>query len=123
MSRFRFTRPHHLFQILLLLINFASGCHAPHEVEIHPEVKASPRAGVTITNRDNFTYPRVTVFVKGFYTAEAGDIAAGQSVQIPFDSFVDDGGHHFDITTMQPEAIRIRAWLNGQAASKIFQVK
>ncbi|HEY0547906.1 MAG TPA: hypothetical protein VGC91_21180 [Pyrinomonadaceae bacterium] len=122
MSRFRFTRPHLLFQILLL-INFASGCHAPRELEIHPELTASPREGVTVTNRDNFTYPRVTVFVKGHFTAEAGDIIPGQSVQIPFDSFVDDGGHRFNVTTMKPEAIRVRAWFGDQAASKIFQVK
>ena len=123
MSCFSFARPRIPLQILLLLITFASGCNAPHEVELHPEIKASPRVGVEITNRDDFSYPRATVFVKGFYSAEAGDIAVGQTVRIPFDSFVDDHGNHFDVSTMKPEAIRLRAWIDGKAVSKIFQIK
>ncbi len=123
MSCFSFTRPRIPLQILLLLITFASGCTAPREVELHPEIKASPRAGVEITNRDDFTYPRATVFVKGFYSSEAGDIAVGQTVRIPFDSFVDDNGNHFDVSTMKPEVIRLRAWIDGKAVSKFFQIK
>jgi hypothetical protein len=109
-------------KILLLLITFVSGCAAPRVIEIKPEVKAS-RAGVDIANRDAFSYPRVTVFVKGFYYKDVGDIAAGQTVHIPFDNFVDDNGKRFDVATMKPEAIRVRAWLDGKAASKIFAVK
>jgi hypothetical protein len=123
MTCLSFIRPRVSLQILLLLILFASGCKAHREVELHPEIKAAPRAGLEITNRDDFTYPRVTVFVKGFYSAEAGDMAPGQTVRIPFDSFVDDNGNHFDVSTMKPEAIRLRAWIDGKAVSKIFQVK
>jgi hypothetical protein len=123
MSRFRFARPHLSLRVLLLLTALACGCTAHREVELHPEVKASPRAGLAVTNRDDFAYPRVTVFVKGHYSAEAGDIAPGQTVTIPFDSFVNSEGQHFDISTMKPEAIRIRAWFDGKAASKIFEVK
>jgi hypothetical protein len=117
----RFNRPHLSLHILLLLI--ACGCAVPHVVEIHPEVKASTDTGVEITNRDDFKYPRVTVFVKGFFTAEVGDIAPGQTVSIPFAKFVDDNGVHFDVSKMKPEAIRVRAWIDGRAASKIFAVK
>ncbi|MBV9956934.1 MAG: hypothetical protein JO360_00880 [Acidobacteria bacterium] len=122
MSHFRFARPRFSLQ-LLLLITLAFGCTARREVELHPEIKASPRVGVTVTNRDDFAYPRVTVFVKGHYWAEAGDIAPGQTVTIPFDRFATDEGEHFDVATMKPEAIRIRTWLDGKAASKIFEVK
>lgn len=124
MSRNSFASPRLSLQLLtLLIIIIASGCAAPHEVELHPDIKASPRAGVAVTNRDRFTYPRVTIFVKGFYSAEAGDIAPGQTVSFPFDSFVNDEGQHFDISTMKPEVIRVRAWFDGKAASKFFEVK
>jgi hypothetical protein len=109
-------------KIFLLLATIVSGCAAPRYVEIHPEVKAS-RAGVDISNKDSFTYPQVTVFVKGHYSVNVGDIAAGQTMHIPFDKFVDDSHKPFDVATMTPEAIRVRAWFDGKAASKIFAVK
>jgi hypothetical protein len=123
MSRFRFPRPHLSLQVSLLFITLACACTARREVELHPEVKATPRTGVAVTNRDPFAYPRATVFVKGHYSAEAGDLAPGQTATIPFDSFVNSEGQHFDISTMKPDAIRIRAWIDGKAVSKIFEVK
>jgi len=123
MSRNSFASPRHSLQLLTLLIAIASGCHAPHEVELHPEIKASPRAGVSVTNRDSFTYPGMTIFVKGHYSAEAGDLAPGQTVSFPFDRFVNDEGEHFDISTMKPEVIRVRAWFDGKAVTKFFEVK
>ncbi len=116
-----FINSRHSLKIFLLLSLTLSSCHAPRHLEIKPEVKAS-RAGVDITNRDAFTYPRVTVFVKGHYSAEVGDVAAGQTIHLPFEKFADDNGRHFDVTTMTPEAIRIRAWFDGKAASKIYKV-
>ncbi len=98
------------------------GCAAPGYRQIKPLVKAS-RAGVDITNKDNFTYPRVTVFVKGHFYAEAGDIAAGQTTHIAFDKFRNDDGQRFDVQTMKPEVIRVRAWFDGKAVSKNFEVK
>jgi hypothetical protein len=109
-------------KIFLLLIASLLSCTAPRHVQIKPDVKAS-RAGVDITNRDAFTYPQVTVFVKGHYFAEVGDIASGQTVHLPFEKFVNSEGQTFDMTTMTPEVIRVRAWFDGQAASKNYEVK
>lgn len=116
------TRTHISLTHLLLLIFLASGCSVPQEREINPLVKASRAVGVEITNRDDFTYPQVTIFVKGNYYSEVGDIKAGETARVPFDKFVDGDGKHFDVETMQPEAIRVRAWFDGKAASKIFKV-
>lgn len=121
MRRSAFNNSRLALAVFLFLILVLSGCAAPHQVRIKPEVKAS-RAGIEITNRDAFKYPQVTVFVKGHFSAEAGDIAAGETIHLPFEKFVNDDGKHFDMATMTPEAIRIRAWFDGKAASKIYQV-
>jgi hypothetical protein len=110
------------FRLLLLLFVSVSSCTTPRFVEIKPEISAS-RAGIDLTNKDSFIYPGVTVFVKGHYFAEVGDLAAGQTVHLPFEKFVNADGKHFDVATMAPEAIRVRAWIEGKAVSKIFAVK
>jgi len=117
-----FIKPRLSLKIFLFLIATLYGCAAPRRVQIKPLVKAS-RAGVDITNRDAFTYPQVTVFVKGHYSAEVGDIASGQTVHLTFDRFTNSEGQTFDVATMTPEVIRVRAWFDGQAASRIYEVK
>lgn len=109
-------------RLLLLLVISVLSCTPPRFVEIKPEVTAS-KAGIDLTNKDSFTYPGVTVFVKGHFYAEVGDIVAGQTVHLPFEKFVNADGKHFDVATMAPEAIRVRAWFEGKAVSKIFSVK
>lgn len=122
MTRCSFITSRLSLKISLVLIVFIAGCSAPAQVRISPSVKAT-RSGVEIRNPDAFTYPQVTVFVKGHFAAEAGDIAAGQTVLLPFEKFVNDEGQHFDVATMAPEAIRIRAWFSGRAVSRIYEVK
>jgi hypothetical protein len=117
-----FNKLHISLKIILLLMTLAPGCAPRSYTTLKPEVKAS-RAGVDITNKNDFIYPRVTVFVKGYFYAEAGDIAAGQTLHIAFDKFKNDEGQRFDIQTMKPEVIRVRMWFDGKAVSKNFEVK
>jgi hypothetical protein len=110
------------FLCLAAAVLFATACKPSAYEQINPEVSASQR-GVVVRNKDSFNYPKTIVVVNGVYEAEVGDLAAGASVELPFDRFVSGGdGTPFDLSTTKLKYIRVKARFGDKISDKNFEV-